>query len=233
MLGRALFTAFAATIFSLQPRADESITVFPTCYASGCLPTAASTSRPDAIPTGPAGKVQACLNDPNCVGADCSLRQSCFCGLKSPLACAWSCSWWNWFLAEDWYNQTACPGKTRELDFGGVPKCARQCLHDGLVDYGCISAGKDCFCLQGTLFDCDKRCSGAELESLQNWWDETCVDVDESGNQREVVRPDAGQKEALDWYEIFSITVFFFTTLILLLFWGLHHQLHICDQEER
>jgi hypothetical protein len=149
-------------------------------------------------------------------GDNCStFPLECYCQQATPLYCAWSCSsWYEWFLAEDWF-QTQCPG-VKPIDFNSAPKCARQCLSEESINYGCVGSTRNCFCLHGSLFGCEKQCKGtvAVQQSLVNWYQEQCL-VSES-----VAESDIGVSATKNvtaslfrpprkypWYEILPITI--------------------------
>ncbi|CZR69129.1 uncharacterized protein PAC_19029 [Phialocephala subalpina] len=144
-------------------------------------------------------------------GTNCStFPLECYCQQPIPLYCAWSCSWYQWFLAEDWFK-TQCPN-IPPIDFNSAPKCARKCLSEESINYGCVGSTRNCFCSHGSVFDCEKQCSQAVQNSLASWYADQCeVSLSEANKEIGV----AGSKnvtatlfklpEKLHWYEIVPV----------------------------
>jgi hypothetical protein len=200
--------------FHLQPRSTSTAVVdfdslaSVTCAFSQCAHPSAGTvsvSPPcKAIPT----PCPAATAD----GDNCStFPLECYCQQATPLYCAWPCSWYQWFLAEDWFK-TQCPD-VKPIDFDSAPKCARQCLS---INFGCISSTRNCFCIQGSLFGCEKQCKGtvALQQSLVDWYQDQCL-VNESEAEydigvsatRNVTASLFKSPHPLHWYEITAVTL--------------------------
>ncbi|KIW91103.1 uncharacterized protein Z519_07997 [Cladophialophora bantiana CBS 173.52] len=70
---------------------------------------------------------------------------------------------------EDWFV-SECGPESDDLSYDGVPDCAQSCLHEKLVYYGCVTEGSNCFCIHGSLFDCQSNCHKEnERTAIKNW----------------------------------------------------------------
>jgi hypothetical protein len=123
---------------------------------------------------------------------------------------------------EDWFSKT-CPD-TKPVDFDALPSCARDCVSDRSFDYGCITQGRNCFCLHASLFDCPQLCTDEkDVQKITDWFKSECQ-VDDStaakvandsnysfqftslvaGDKQNVVVRQSKKRE-LHWYEILVI----------------------------
>ncbi|ERF74887.1 hypothetical protein EPUS_09093 [Endocarpon pusillum Z07020] len=110
--------------------------------------------------------------------------RQCFCNLKTPLRCAWICNWNAWMNAEDWYTgNTGCGPQADDLDLKGLPACAEDCLPDALMDAGCITKGRQCFCLNGDMLGCQNSCSHQERAEVATWLEGACNISQQLANQ--------------------------------------------------
>jgi hypothetical protein len=154
---------------------------------------------------------------------DCqSYSHDCFCNQPSPLRCAWSCDWRGWMGVEDWFSRT-CP-EVPPVDFSPLPSCARNCIESNSLKYGCISQSRNCFCLEGNLFNCTDSCgSKSEVQDIADWYsglcslsNDTSFNTVYSGNGTfQFTAAQSGHKQAivieppvpnkLQWYEILVI----------------------------
>lgn len=206
-------------LYDVQPRSTPTALVdfgplaSVTCAFSLCVyPTAGtvSVSPPcTAVPT-PCPPAVAAAGGDNCS----TFPLECYCAQGVPLDCAWACSWYQWFLAEDWFK-TQCPD-VKPIDFSTAPKCARQCLSEQSINYGCVGSSRNCFCAHGSLFNCEKQCKGtvATQRSIVSWYKDQCL-VSES--EAEYAVGVSGTKAVtsslfrsarkLRWYEILPITI--------------------------
>ncbi|OAL34240.1 hypothetical protein AYO20_06495 [Fonsecaea nubica] len=137
---------------------------------------------------------------------------------------------------EDWFVQE-CGPESDYLSYDGLPACARSCLHPALVYYGCVSEGRNCFCLHGSLFDCQSNChKESERTAIKNWLVERCgvspalgqkgadtgvfygsaEDDSESRQSPVLFRP---KRKELKWYEIFAIVLLCVSILVGVLVW--------------
>ncbi|KAF2274509.1 uncharacterized protein EI97DRAFT_435051 [Westerdykella ornata] len=126
------------------------------------------SSRPDQI--GPCGiDTSTCPPD----SKNCGMYESsCYCQQKTQLQCAWVCQWWDWMIIEDWlFNK--CPDAPT-IDFNKAPACARRCLEEKSFDYGCLTRNTNCFCIHGSLFDCQNQCADKDKQALKSWLVDTC-----------------------------------------------------------
>jgi hypothetical protein len=206
--------------FHLQPRSDPtavvnfdllssasatcafSLCVYPTAGAASVLPSCTAVPSPCPSAVAAAG------------GNNCStFPLDCYCQQPTPLYCAWSCSWYQWFLAEDWFK-TQCPD-IPPIDFNSAPKCARQCLWEQSISYGCVASTRNCFCSHGSLFDCEKQCKGTVAQSLVDWFKDQCLvseseaeyDTGVSSSKSAVIASLFKSPYKLHWYEIVPITI--------------------------
>lgn len=123
---------------------------------------------------------------------------------------------------EDWFSRT-CPD-VPPVDFSPLPSCARNCIESNSLNYGCISQSRNCFCLEGNLFNCTDRCgSKSEVQDIANWYSALCSLSNDtsfntvySGNGTfQFTSAQSGHKQAivieppvpnkLQWYEILVI----------------------------
>jgi hypothetical protein len=197
--------------FEIKIRAPPTPTVdfssLPYCAQYSCF---AAT----AIPLPCAAQNISCPDDAtkNCV----TYPLDCFCGLNTPLACAWSCTWFKWFLTEDWFaSPQACPG-VPPVDFSGLPSCAQSCVADASFQYGCITAGRSCFCTHGSLYSCDAKCQAqSDVDQIVSWFQAQCkVDYGTAYGALSVNRSSirgqgwtVPEGRNLHWYEIMAIVV--------------------------
>lgn len=220
----------------IYPR-EEALTItidfasLPTCAANACV-TQGSWATPLPCSTIPSP----C---PSSTSSDClTFDQSCFCTLAAPLKCAFHpCSWSDWMLMENWFNKT-CPKINPSIDYGfktnssenlTVPKCAKNCIHQQVISYGCTSESLNCFCSHLSLFGCRATCNGAENSTIASWLAVTCqlsgdsaIDIvadDQLGNsEAKAGGPSPPQRpKPLDWYELLGIIVFSTTTGVVML----------------
>ena len=136
---------------------------------------------------------------------------------------------------ENWFNRT-CPDVNPSISYSfdvdskkvSVPSCARNCLHEQVISYGCTSESRNCFCSHGLLFGCTATCSKAENSTIASWFQETCkvpvetaiktVKDDQFENsEAEKGGPSPPQRpKPFSWYEKFGVAVFCTTTGVLL-----------------
>jgi hypothetical protein len=102
----------------------------------------------------------------NCISTDC------FCTVSFPLRCGYNCTWGQWYTFEDFYSNI-CPD-TMPTDFSGVPSCARGCLPDQYIIYGCITLGASCICDTLEVFGCTAGCDDASNTTLTQWFATLC-----------------------------------------------------------
>ncbi|KIX95204.1 uncharacterized protein Z520_09120 [Fonsecaea multimorphosa CBS 102226] len=163
-------------------------------------------------------------------------NRSCYCALKDPLYCAWECTWWEWMFTEDWFVKECGPNSDR-LSYDGLPACAQGCLHEQLVYYGCVTEGRNCFCIQGSLFNCQSNChKESETIAIQHWLMAQCgiskalaekgtlegvfygstADLPELKESLAVFRP---RRTKLKWYEVGAIVLLCITVLVGVIMW--------------
>jgi len=204
--------------FHIQPRETSTAVVTfdalasATCAFSLCVyPTLATTEispRCTAVPT-PCPSVSAAAGGNNCS----TFSRECYCQQPIPLYCAWSCSWYQWFLAEDWFK-TQCPD-VQPIDFNSAPKCARKCLSEQSINYGCVGSTRNCFCSHGSVFNCEKQCSQAVQDSLASWYADQCqvslseanVELGVAGTRTNVTAALFKSPRKLHWYEIVPVAI--------------------------
>jgi hypothetical protein len=205
--------------FRLQPRSTPTAVVdfdslaSVTCAFSECVYPSAGTvsvSPPCTTVPVPCPPAVAAAGGHNCS----TFPLECYCQQGTPLYCAWPCSWYQWFLAEDWFK-TQCPD-VQPIDFNSAPKCARQCLSEQSINYGCVGSTRNCFCSHGSLFNCEKQCKGtaAIQQSIVNWFKDQCLvseseaeyDIGVSGTKN-VTASLFQSPHKLHWYEILPITI--------------------------
>jgi hypothetical protein len=150
----------------------------------------------------------------------------CYCDIPVQLSCAWwLCSWLDWMYTEDWL-QTQCPS-IQPVNFTQAPSCASSCLQDRSFRYGCITGGRNCFCLQRSFFGCDADCKPEDLDSIYNWYSDECnVMLD---NATTIVNSSLAnvsktafaiaKKNTLHWYEIIAFIVASISVLLLIGGW--------------
>lgn len=200
----------------------------PTCALSYCIyPGHSASSLPCSTIPAPC---------PTGSGNNCStFDHSCYCNLATPLECAFHpCPWEDVMLMENWFNKT-CPEVDPSINYNFkvnskdefVPSCARQCIQDQVLFYGCTSESKNCFCSHQKLFGCTATCSEADNSTLASWLAATCqitaanaitVVEDDDPNQSE--EKEGGPKpphrpRPLHWYEKMSISVLAITAGVL------------------
>jgi hypothetical protein len=184
------------------------------CAARGTLPKLSCSTVNAPCPTGASAATGATNKDvsTNSNSGCPTVPLSCYCALPNPLLCAWTCGWYDWLLAENWFN-TTCPG-VPPIDFSPVPACARSCLHDRVFNYGCITLQKNCFCSQKSLFGCSGDCSTTENATVVDWYRKTChVSLDEARKVADIMNKtgaallETKHWRGFDWYEIFLIVV--------------------------
>ena len=219
--------------WSIRPRDGPTSTIdlgsIPTCAFSECIyPASSATALPCSSIPAPC---------PSGGGTTCStFDQSCYCNLATPLECAFHpCPWADVIRMENWFNKT-CPGVDPSINysFDGnsgklfVPSCARTCIHEQAINYGCTSESKNCFCSHGSLFGCTATCSTAENTTIASWLAATCqltaksatntvADDQLDNSEAKSGGPSPPQKpKPLNWYEKLGVVVFCTTTGVLL-----------------
>ncbi|KAF7510255.1 hypothetical protein GJ744_006951 [Endocarpon pusillum] len=123
-----------------------------------CFSSCSSTDFPcPHLDTPCAGEVTGCYQ----------YEEGCFCALPQPIACAWACPWAQWMRVEDWYSKTC--GRLKTIEFGLAPVCARDCIREGLFNYGCITEEQSCFCQHASVFACEEHCTQRGKDMLRDW----------------------------------------------------------------
>ncbi|KAI5780965.1 hypothetical protein EDC01DRAFT_261640 [Geopyxis carbonaria] len=153
------------------------------------------------------------------------ISRDCFCKLPTPFKSFWElCSSDALLDAEDWFDKT-CPERKKEfatLDFKGVPGCAKDCLHQKIMEVDCVSERRDCFCFWGELFGCELGCSNKDAETVKNWKNTTCKGIKavfSEGTRRSESRARLHRDvKPFAWYEIFTITVISISLAVLVVF---------------
>jgi hypothetical protein len=127
--------------------------------------------------------------------------------------------------AEDWYVKE-CGSGSDDLSYDGLPACAHSCLHQRLVYYGCITEGRNCFCIHGDMFDCQSNChKESERMAIKHWLMDQCgvspalaakgadtgvfwgsTDADSESRLLSPILYSSARK-VLKWYEIFAIVL--------------------------
>lgn len=234
MIATGPVTAFGHTLSSVQPTktvpsqqqppillqrdapsGTVNIDLMPTCAMNACV-------NPTAPPL-PCASVR--VPCPSAIGGgdNCTtVDRDCYCKQTTPLACAWDCGWWDWMLAEDWF-QTTCPN-VLPINFNTAPACARKCLWENSVNYGCINSGRNCFCLEGSVFGCESKCSDnstilawLEEEDVCNFTSsEASYEAGITVSPKDSALPPLHKTSKLHWYEIFPIVVGSLSGAILL-----------------
>lgn len=220
--------------WGIHPRNVPTSTVdfasIPTCALTECIyPASSATPLPCSSIPAPC---------PSGIGTNCStFDRSCYCNLATPLECAFHpCPWKDVMLMENWFNKT-CPEVDPSIRYSFqvkskkvlVPSCARHCIHEQVISYGCTSESKNCFCSHSSLFGCTATCSKAENATIASWLAATCQVTVESATDT-VADDQLGNSEAkaggpsppqrpkpLRWYEKLGVAVFCTTTGVLLL----------------
>jgi hypothetical protein len=168
-------------------------------------------------------------------------EKDCYCNLKAGLSCAWSCSWTNWWLTEDWFARVCPDSPALKLDFSGLPKCARECLDDASFNYGCLTQTSNCFCSHGDLFGCQDHChTDQEWRQISQWLQGACGIGAAKANSalqqgyfylssepavsvvREKGPPPPVSKKPLTWGEKFILAVVSLTVVVGLGIWIFH-----------
>ncbi|OAP54247.1 hypothetical protein AYL99_11348 [Fonsecaea erecta] len=163
-------------------------------------------------------------------------NRSCYCALKDPLYCAWSCTWWEWMATEDWFMDECGPDSDKLL-YDGLPACAQRCLRPALVYYGCVTEGRNCFCIHGSLFNCQSNChKESEVTAIQNWLVGQCGvsaalgkkgaehgvfygSTDDDSESRDSPVLFQTKRKELKWYEIFAIVLLCISVLVGIIMW--------------
>ena len=219
---------------SIHPRDALTTTIdfdsIPTCALTECIyPASKATPLPCSSIPAPC---------PSGIGTNCStFDQSCYCNLATPLECAFHpCSWKDVMLMENWFNQT-CPEIDPSISYNfkannsqnvSVPLCARNCIYEQVISYGCTSESKNCFCSHASLFGCTATCNKAENSTIASWFAATCQVTAESAigtvaedqlmdSEAKAGGPSPPQRpKPLQWYEKLGVAVFCTTTGVLL-----------------
>ena len=146
---------------------------------------------------------------------------TCYCALPNPLFCAWSCDWFDWMLAENWFNAT-CP-QVPPVDFKPVPSCARPCFEERVFNYGCITYQKNCFCSHQNLFGCNTGCTAQDNLTIVSWYASVCAIPTASALQVAAVEttgstiiPGPSVWAGFTWYELLTIVVGALSVLVFL-----------------
>ena len=64
---------------------------------------------------------------------------------------------------------------TPTVDFSPLPACAKTCISDGSFNYGCITGGRSCLCLNQDLFNCPAQCQDpADVQHVSDWYQDIC-----------------------------------------------------------
>ena len=217
-----------------HPRTAPASTIdfasIPTCALTECIyPASSATPLPCSSIPAPC---------PSGVGTNCStFDQSCYCNLATPLECAFHpCPWVDVMRMENWFNQT-CPDTDPSISYRFkansadvfVPSCARNCIHEQVIRYGCASESKNCFCSHASLFGCTATCSTADNSTIAAWFAATCQVTAESAadtvadDEMRDSDPKGGgpsppqRSKPLQWYEKLGVAVFSITTGALLI----------------
>ncbi|OCK73697.1 hypothetical protein K432DRAFT_410480 [Lepidopterella palustris CBS 459.81] len=192
----------------------------PTCASKHCV----AASRP-ALPcptvstSCSASDLASATENGGCAGF--GVPATCFCSLPNPLLCAWSCDWFDWMLAENWFNAT-CP-QVAPVSFDPVPACARSCFEERVFNFGCITYQKNCFCSQPSLFGCNIDCGVNDNLTIVSWYASVCAIPTASALQVAAVQttgstviPISSPWSGFAWYEIFTIVVGALSILVFL-----------------
>jgi len=137
---------------------------------------------------------------------------------------------------EDWYVRECGPGSD-DLSYDGLPACAHNCLHEKLVYYGCITEGRNCFCIHGDMFDCQSKChKKSERMAIKDWLMDQCgvspalaekgadtgvfwgsTDADSQSKQSPINF--SSTRKELRWYEIFAIVLLGVSVIVGVFIW--------------
>lgn len=151
----------------------------------------------------------------------------CFCNLPAPLKSFWLlCHGGPLIDAEDWVDET-CPERKEEfgtLDFKPIPACAKDCLHQQIMESDCVSERRDCFCFWGQLFGCELACGKKDTDTLREWHNKTCKGIEkpelspgsDSHSERDKKAQLHRNLKSFAKYEIFSITIISISLAVLL-----------------
>lgn len=175
---------------------------------------------------------------PSGLGNNCStFDHSCYCNLPKPLECAFHpCPWIDVMLMENWFNKTCpevWPSIRDRFKVGSaevfLPSCAKNCIHEQVMFYGCTSESINCFCSHDSLFGCTATCGKAEKSTIATWLAATCQILAQDAADR-VEKDRLDDSEAKDggptpphrrrpfrWYELLGIVVFSSTMGMLLI----------------
>ncbi|KAF2009719.1 hypothetical protein BU24DRAFT_428608 [Aaosphaeria arxii CBS 175.79] len=168
-------------------------------------------------------------DDPSCG----MYHSDCYCKLKTGLSCAWVCGWWEWMQIEDWFFKQ-CPDAPT-VEFSKAPTCVATCLAEKSIDYGCLTKNTNCFCIHGSLFDCQQWCGDQDKQKLKGWLMDTCgIDESlaaagvESGDFTVASSANTGReailtsrrRRKLRWYEIMVIALLSISFVAAVALWG-------------
>ena len=188
----------------------------PTCASEFCV----ASSHP-ALPCPTVST--SCSASATAIGrcAGVGVPTTCYCALPNPLFCAWGCDWFDWMLAENWFNAT-CP-QVLPVDFKPVPPCARPCFEERVFNYGCITYQKNCFCSHENLFGCNTGCTAQDNLTIVSWYASVCAIPTASALQVAAVEttgstiiPGSSAWAGFAWYEFLTIAVGALTVLVFL-----------------
>ncbi|OCL08179.1 hypothetical protein AOQ84DRAFT_439760 [Glonium stellatum] len=198
-------TAAAATVDGLV-----NLDSMPSCAFKSCVVSSHPALPCPTVSTSCSASASATAASDGCAGV--GIPTTCYCALPNPLFCAWGCRWFDWMLAENWFNAT-CP-QVPPIDFTPVPACARACFEESIFNYGCLTYQKNCFCSVGSLFGCNAGCTPQENQTIASWYASACVVPTASALQVAAVQttgssiiPSSHPWGGFSWYEIFSIVV--------------------------
>ena len=138
---------------------------------------------------------------------------------------------------ENWFNQT-CPEVDPSISYSFkannsqnvfVPSCARYCIHDQVIRYGCTSESRNCFCSHLSLFGCTATCNKADNKTIASWLaatgqvtanvaNNTVADDQLADSEAKAGGPSPPHRPPpLHWYEKLGISVFAITIGLLVL----------------
>lgn len=198
--------------------ADELVNFdsMPTCASEFCV---ASSHLALPCPTFSTSCSASATANGRCAGV--GVPTTCYCALPNPLFCARSCDWFDWMLAENWFNAT-CP-QVLPVDFKPVPPCARPCFEERVFNYGCITYQKNCFCSHKNLFGCNTDCTMQDNLTIVSWYASVCAIPTASALQVAAVEttgstiiPSSSAWAGFAWYELLTIVVGALTVLVFL-----------------
>jgi len=164
--------------------------------------------------TAPNGTTHGCLTYPH----------ECYCNLHLQLICTWFlCNWLDWMYTEDWL-QTQCPS-IQPVNLDNAPSCASSCLKERSFSHGCITGGRNCFCLQLSFFGCDSDCNPED--SLYSWWANECgMTLDEAKSSVNSSMGDplsttiaTAKSSKVHWYEIVAFVAASISVVLLVVGW--------------